>query len=56
MKLERANEASLITAPAQGVVKYQAIRYNATLVIDSPYYGPPSDKLEHAWADLLDSK
>lgn len=49
-----ANKLSF-TAPARNSIKYQFIRYNATLVIDSPYNGPPSHEVDQAWSNLLES-
>lgn len=41
------------TAPAQKAVKLQKQRFNAELVIDSPYIGEPSDSVDLAWHNLL---
>jgi len=40
-------------APAQSAVRYEKVRFNATLVIDSPYNGEPSQQVDKAWSDLL---
>jgi hypothetical protein len=45
-----------ILAPASHVVRFEKVRFNATLVIDSPYNGPPSDKVDRAWIDLIQSE
>lgn len=46
----------LFKAPAREAVKFERVRFNATLVIDSPYNGVPSPEVDAAWKDLLDSK
>ncbi|ETS78823.1 hypothetical protein PFICI_08676 [Pestalotiopsis fici W106-1] len=43
------------TAPARSAIQHQAVRFNATLVIDSPYNGPPSQEVDKAWGDLLEN-
>jgi len=55
-QLNWTDDRNITTAPAQSAVKYQTARFNATLVIDSPYNGPPSEEVDRAWGDLLDSK
>jgi hypothetical protein len=45
-----------ITAPAQEAVRFEKVRYNATLVIDSPYNGLPGPDVDKAWSDLLESE
>lgn len=42
-----------VAAPAEKAVEYERVRFNATLVIDSPYNGPPSPEVDGAWSDLL---
>lgn len=44
------------TAPARSAVKREKIRYNATLIIESEFNGPPSTEVDAAWTNLLDSK
>ncbi|TRX94277.1 hypothetical protein FHL15_004744 [Xylaria flabelliformis] len=39
--------------PANPAIEYEAVRFNATLIIDSPWNGPPSDAVDQAWSDLL---
>ncbi|KAI9752324.1 MAG: hypothetical protein M4579_005667 [Chaenotheca gracillima] len=46
---------SLIYSPAREALEYERVRFNATLVIDSPYNGPPSPEVDLAWHDLLDN-
>ncbi|KAH8821356.1 hypothetical protein F5884DRAFT_827610 [Xylogone sp. PMI_703] len=43
----------LVYSPAQNVVEYERVRFNATLVIDSPYNGEPGPEVDKAWSDLL---
>lgn len=43
-------------APAATAVELKRERFNATLVIESPYNGPPSKEVDAAWTALLDSE
>ncbi|KAH8746326.1 hypothetical protein BGZ57DRAFT_917816 [Hyaloscypha finlandica] len=43
----------LVYSPAEDVVNYERVRFNATLVIDSPYNGEPSLEVDEAWTELL---
>lgn len=49
-------QADIYIAPAQTAVKYERVSFNATLVIDSPYNGEPSAKVDQAWTELLQCK
>ncbi|KAK7978692.1 hypothetical protein PG988_006182 [Apiospora saccharicola] len=40
-------------APASEALRYKKVRYNASLVIESPYNGPPSKAVDSAWSDLI---
>ena len=46
----------ILPAPAEEAIKYEKWRFNATLVIDSPYNGPPGEEVDEAWRELLHSK
>ncbi|KND87851.1 hypothetical protein TOPH_07439 [Tolypocladium ophioglossoides CBS 100239] len=50
-----ACEASLVYSPAASAVKLERVRFNATLVIESPYNGPPSKEVDAAWAAIIDN-
>ena len=50
------NHANESAAPAQSVVEKVKYRFNATLIIESPYTGPPGEATDGAWHSLLDSK
>lgn len=41
------------TAPATSALSYKRVRFNATLVIDSPYNREPSPEVDDAWRELL---
>ncbi|CAD6576148.1 MAG: hypothetical protein ASARMPRED_007619 [Alectoria sarmentosa] len=41
------------SSPAEEAIKYEKWRFNATLVIDSPYNGPPGEEVDEAWRELL---
>ncbi|KAI0188739.1 hypothetical protein EV127DRAFT_512740 [Xylaria flabelliformis] len=51
--LRPAPRNSLVYSPAIPAIEYEAVRFNATLIIDSPWNGPPSDAVDQAWSDLL---
>ncbi|KAM7185569.1 protein of unknown function (DUF3328) domain containing protein [Rhypophila sp. PSN 637] len=44
---------SLVYSPAEGAVRYMKVRYNATLVIESPYNGADHHEVDRAWHELL---
>ncbi|KAK8078577.1 hypothetical protein PG996_004747 [Apiospora saccharicola] len=44
---------SLVYSPASEALHYKKVRYNASLVIESPYNGPPSKEVDSAWSDLI---
>ena len=46
---------SLGSAPAASAVKKERVRFDATLVIESPFNGPPSTEVDAAWTALIDS-
>ena len=46
----------ILPAPAEEAIKYEKWRFNATLVIDSPYNGPPGEEVDDAWRKVLHSK
>ncbi|KAK8135210.1 hypothetical protein PG984_007222 [Apiospora sp. TS-2023a] len=43
----------LVYSPAAEALRYKKVRYNASLVIESPYNGPPSKEVDSAWSDLI---
>ncbi|KAK4238782.1 hypothetical protein C8A03DRAFT_33178 [Achaetomium macrosporum] len=53
--MPKAGRVNLVYSPAAGAVKLEKVRFNATLVIESPYNGPPSDEVDAAWTALLDN-
>ncbi|KAH8677622.1 hypothetical protein BX600DRAFT_545367 [Xylariales sp. PMI_506] len=45
----------LVYSPASSAVKYEIIRFNTSLIIDSPFVGPPSTTTDAAWAKLVNN-
>ena len=43
-------------APAEEALVYEKVRFNATLVIESPYNGAPNPEVDEAWDKLLSSR
>lgn len=48
--------ADFVTAPAQEAVQFQKQRFDAELVIESDFIGPPTPASDLAWHTLLQSK
>ncbi|KAF4628749.1 hypothetical protein G7Y89_g9408 [Cudoniella acicularis] len=42
-----------VYSPAQEAVNFERVRFNATLVIESPYNGEPGPEVDAAWHELL---
>ncbi|KAK0613276.1 hypothetical protein B0T14DRAFT_556935 [Immersiella caudata] len=55
LALRSGDRDHLVYSPAASALKFEKIRYNATLVIESAYNGPPSPEVDAAWTALLDN-